>query len=41
MNRMSNTIEVCIKGTRCLDEIVEIRNNETGCLHPPDDAVYF
>lgn len=31
----------CIKGTRCRDEIVQIRSNETGCLHPPDDAVYF
>lgn len=34
-------MEGCIKRTRCWDEIVQIRNDETGCLHPPDDAVYF
>lgn len=36
--QQATAMERCIKRTRCWDEAV---NDDTGCLHPPDDAVYF
>lgn len=37
-NRKGNREKGCVRGTGCWGEIIQIRN-ETGCLHPPDDAV--
>lgn len=37
----SSTVKGCTNRTGCWDEIIQMRNDGTGCLHPPDDAVYF